>query len=85
MAHWMAGALAVSILVATSATAGSAGSLSEAAPGDKVICKRYVETGSLMKSRKECRTRAEWQKLAVEGRNQAKEMVLKGITSQQTN
>lgn len=27
---------------------------------DKVVCKRFVETGSLVRSRKECRTEAEW-------------------------
>lgn len=29
---------------------------------DKVICKRFVETGSLVRSYRTCRTKAEWDK-----------------------
>lgn len=29
-------------------------------PRDKVICKRYVETGSLVRSYRTCRTKADW-------------------------
>lgn len=28
---------------------------------DKIVCKRFVETGSLVKSYKTCKTNAEWQ------------------------
>ena len=30
-------------------------------PADKVVCKRFEETGSLVKKRKVCYTRAKWQ------------------------
>ncbi len=35
-------------------------------PADPVICKRYEETGSLIKKRKVCRTKSEWAKSASE-------------------
>lgn len=35
-------------------------------PADPVICKRYEETGSLIKKRKVCRTKSEWAKAASE-------------------
>jgi hypothetical protein len=33
-------------------------------PLDKVVCRREVETGSLSRVRKECRTRREWGQIA---------------------
>lgn len=33
-----------------------------AEPADPVICKRYVETGSLARTTKVCRTRSAWKK-----------------------
>ena len=83
MLRWFLGALAVSVFVAASATAASANSSDDlSASGDRLVCKRYVETGSLAKMRKECHTKADWQKLAVAGRDQARDMVLKGINSE---
>lgn len=35
-------------------------------PADPVICKRYEETGSLIKKRKVCRTKSEWTKATSE-------------------
>lgn len=31
-------------------------------PDDKIICKRYTETGSLVRVRKVCGTKADWEK-----------------------
>lgn len=45
------------------------GSGAEAPPppaADPVICKRYEETGSLVKKRKVCRTKSEWAKSSSE-------------------
>jgi hypothetical protein len=30
--------------------------------GDKMICKRFTETGSLVKSYRTCKTKAEWER-----------------------
>ena len=43
-------------------------------PLDKVVCHREVETGSLVRSRKECRTRREWSLLADAARRDAQTM-----------
>jgi hypothetical protein len=52
------------------ATAGAAQSAPRSAdapekaagPGDKVVCKRFVRTGSLADSYRTCKTKAEWQR-----------------------
>jgi hypothetical protein len=43
-------------------------------PLDKVICHRELETGSLTRVRKECRTRREWSKIADANRRDAATM-----------
>ena len=43
-------------------------------PLDKVICHRELETGSLTRVRKECRTRREWGKIADANRRDAETM-----------
>lgn len=35
-------------------------------PADPIICKRYEETGSLVKKRKVCRTKSQWSKATSE-------------------
>jgi hypothetical protein len=45
------------------------------AANDKVRCKRYVETGSLAKIRKECHTEEEWRRLAEDGQRGARAIV----------
>ncbi len=58
--------LTIAALLMLSATPVSAGEslAGEAAAGspDKIVCKRFVETGSLVKSHKECKTRRDWQR-----------------------
>lgn len=46
-----------------------------AAAADKVRCKRYTETGSLAKVRKECHTEAEWRRLAADARRDAQDQM----------
>jgi len=41
------------------------------AQDQKPICKRWAPIGSLVPTKKECHTRAEWQQLADNGRDQA--------------
>lgn len=35
------------------------------APSEKMTCKRFAETGSLVKKRRVCRTKAEWARLSA--------------------
>lgn len=39
----------------------------------KVICKKHVETGSFVKARKVCRTRAEWTRVTEFQRDEARD------------
>ena len=76
--------LAASMTIATAASADVAatpGQEAVVAPEEKLVCKRYVETGSLAKMVKECHTAANWQRMAIAGRDDARSMVLKGINS----
>lgn len=41
---------------------------------DKVVCKRLVETGSLVKGSRTCKTRAAWARDAEEGRKKVQEI-----------
>jgi hypothetical protein len=43
-------------------------------PLDKVVCHREMETGSLTRVRKECRTRREWGKIADANRRDVQTM-----------
>ncbi len=59
--------LMISTFLLVAGTAGNAGL--QAAPGeraadpqDKVICKRFVETGSLVKGQRTCKTKREWER-----------------------
>ena len=35
---------------------------------DRLICKRFVETGSLVRAKKQCFTRAQWDEIAASQR-----------------
>lgn len=39
---------------------------------DKAVCKRQTVTGSLAQSKRECHTRAEWQQLGEQNREEAR-------------
>ena len=43
-------------------------------PADKIICRRYLETGSLVISTKVCHTRREWTRLRDEARQDTEAM-----------
>jgi hypothetical protein len=45
-----------------------------ASPLDKVTCKRTLETGSLIKGKKVCLTRREWNKIAENARAMGQQM-----------
>ncbi len=55
-----------------------AGQAANAAPpppiAEKVICRRSLETGSLVKKRKTCRTQAQWEASARVGRQMGENM-----------
>jgi hypothetical protein len=46
--------------VATAALAGPAEKPEKPSNGEKLVCKRFVETGSLVKGTKTCKTKREW-------------------------
>ncbi len=43
-------------------------------PLDKVVCRRILETGSLVKGKRVCLTRREWALASEKGRERAEEM-----------
>jgi hypothetical protein len=43
-------------------------------PLDKVVCRRILETGSLIKGKRVCLTRREWARTSEKGRERAEEM-----------
>ena len=49
----------------------------EAAPAaaDKVVCKRFEVTGSLVKKRRACYTQAEWKKMNERDQDAARNMI----------
>jgi hypothetical protein len=46
----------------------------QASNPDKIICKRMVETGSLVRGKRTCKTRATWDSEAQAARRQVQEM-----------
>jgi hypothetical protein len=54
-------------------------------PMEKVVCRRYVETGSLVKSKRVCRTRREWVEADKNGRKTAEDLYDKGFIAPRPN
>jgi hypothetical protein len=57
-------ATAILILLASGATAAppkAEDHEKSADPGSKMICKRFIETGSLIKGYRSCKTKREWE------------------------
>lgn len=51
------------------------GATNPASQGDnKLVCKKSVETGSLVKARKVCRTKAEWRKVTETARKTTRDI-----------
>ncbi len=70
-AMWM---VAISVLgTATSATAQQAPAAGANKP--KMICKRTVDTGSLVAKRRECRTRQEWDRISEAARMGGQDLI----------
>ncbi len=60
----MIGSSALFVAVMMAEATAAAPSAKPVDPLDKVVCHREIETGSLTRVRKECRTRREWSKIA---------------------
>lgn len=43
-------------------------------PQDEIVCRSYVETGSLARRKKECRTRKEWGAIGRGSREEAEQL-----------
>ena len=68
-------ALALAMLADTATAAPAASATPPTAkPADKKICKRFLETGSLMMVKKVCHTNAEWDLLAEQARKDTAEL-----------
>ncbi len=90
MIRWSSCLSIVALTVAAPAYAadGEAGTASVqpvSATGEKLRCKRYVETGTLAKIRKECHTKADWDLLLRQGKEDAKTMLWNTVTGTATN
>jgi uncharacterized ferredoxin-like protein len=70
----MIGSAALFVAVMMAEATASAPAAKPVDPLDKVVCHREMETGSLTRVRKECRTRREWSKIADEVRRDAQTM-----------
>lgn len=51
------------------------------ADADKVVCKRTVDTGSLVKGRRICKTKAEWRSEQDAARQEAQTMQERGMVN----
>ena len=74
-----AAALVIGAPVAASSSAAAADS-TIAPPEDKKICRASTETGSLVKKRKACLTRAQWKAVDDQHAQEAHKMIQDGTT-----
>lgn len=58
----------LAILAQASSQPGATASAEPVNALDKIICKKTLETGSLIKGKKVCLSRRQWNKVAEEGR-----------------
>lgn len=72
----------LSAIVAAATLATSGATLAQSRTGgarandpNRLICRRMPETGSLMQTRRQCFTRAEWDRIAQSQRNGAERMI----------
>jgi hypothetical protein len=77
---------AVMAMAATAASAQNASPQPQPAPAAKEaptdrVCRKEAETGSLVRKRKTCRSRAEWDAMAQAARNQMTEGQMSGSSS----
>lgn len=65
-------------MLADSAPAAAAAATAKpitVAPEDKVICRREPIIGTLARTRKECHTKAEWERIASETQSKMRKMI----------
>ena len=78
--------IALTLTLVAAVAAGPAAAQSDPAPGpapgqgrlekkERLICRREVETGSIVRARKTCFTREEWDRMSVAGREGAQDWV----------
>lgn len=87
IARMLIGAAGALWLAGTAAAADSAAA-AQAANGtddDRIICKKSLDTGSLVRKTKQCFTKAEWDRLSESQRTGAQKMVLDLTTKQGGN
>jgi hypothetical protein len=80
----MLSAFAMTVLLITSATADTQPATPANDPASKIVCKKQVDTGSLVRAKKICRTRAEWDRSNTIGREEGQRMQNQGLV-QPTN
>lgn len=68
-------AVALGVTAAAPAVAGEAEKAAASAEENKLICKKILETGSLVRKRKQCFTKAEWAEIAESQRRGATKMI----------
>lgn len=66
--------LATALLLLAPATAETPAAAPTPAPAEKVICKKSIETGSLVKGRKICLTAKQWRLASESASNTAMRM-----------
>jgi hypothetical protein len=66
-------------ILLVSATADTPSNPQSGASASKVFCKKQVDTGSLVRARKICRTRAEWDNANTVGREEGQRMQNQGL------
>jgi hypothetical protein len=75
----MLSALSIIVVLVASATADSQATPQTGDSADKVVCKKQVDTGSLVRAKKICRTRAEWEKANTVAREEGQRMQNQGL------
>ncbi len=77
----------VLIVIAAEATVAAAQSGATGGAGDsgRLICRRMPETGSLVRARRQCFTKAEWDRIAETARRGAEKTVMGLMESSQSN
>jgi hypothetical protein len=75
----MLSAFSTTVLLLASATADTQPAPQTDDSASKLICRKQLDTGSLVRARKICRTRAEWDKANTVGREEGQRMQNQGL------
>ena len=68
------GFLTLALMADAATAAPPVAAAKPADPMDKVTCRRELETGSLVKARKDCRTRREWSRMSDNAQAEAQRL-----------